>query len=101
MGVVWAATSLGLLTGVDLLVVPLVKEAGGGTDANASIEICSASIVVCNVSSWFFAVPAQSATTTAPTTTPRTLSCVTTLAHSSLDIHTGGCASEHENARPA
>ena len=55
MGVVWAATSLGRLTGVDLLVVPLVKEAGGGTDANASIEICSAMIVVCDVSSWFLA----------------------------------------------
>ena len=55
MGVVWAAASLGLLTGVDLLVVPLVKEAGGGTDANASIEICSAMIVVCNVSSWLLA----------------------------------------------
>ena len=55
MGVVWAAASLGLLTSVDLLVVPLVKEAGGGTDANASIEICSAMIVVCNVSSWFLA----------------------------------------------
>ena len=55
MGVVWAATSLGRLAGVDLLVVPLVKEAGGGTDASASIEICSASIVVCSVSSWFFA----------------------------------------------
>ena len=39
MGVVWAATSLGRLAGVDLLVVPLVKEAGGGTDASASIEI--------------------------------------------------------------
>ena len=55
MGVVWAVASLGLLAGVDLLVVPLVKEAGGGTDANASIEICSAMIVVCDVSSWFLA----------------------------------------------
>ena len=55
MGVVWATTSLGRLTNVDLLVVPLVKDAGGGTDANASMEICSASIVVCNVNSWFFA----------------------------------------------
>ena len=51
----WTAASLGLLTGIDLLVVPLVKVAGGGTDANASIEICNAMIVVCNVSSWFLA----------------------------------------------
>ena len=46
-------------------------------------------------------VPAHAAITSAPITTPSTLSCVTTLAHSSLDLHTGGCASEHGNDRLA
>ena len=46
-------------------------------------------------------VPAQAAITSAPITTPTTLSCVTTLAHSSVELHTGGCASEHGNDRLA
>ena len=46
-------------------------------------------------------VPAQSTTTTAPSTIPRRCPSVTTPTHSSWDTHTSGYASEHENARHA
>ena len=46
-------------------------------------------------------VPAQTVTTLASTTTPHAPFCVTTPAHNSTNLHTGGCAFEHGNDRLA